>query len=111
MVGVADAGWGKTVFAGSDEGVLFLTCDPEGTVSAGAMGSSAEEWPIKTYKDLDEAYRWLRDEGHEEFQWVCIDTVGGAQRILQRRSEEHTSELQSLMRISYAVFCLNTKNT
>src|SRR3546814_974698 len=30
---------------------------------------------------------------------------------LPLRSEEHTSELQSLMRISYAVFCLNTKNT
>src|SRR3546814_6469902 len=27
------------------------------------------------------------------------------------RSEEHTSELQSLMRISYAVFCLNNTNT
>src|SRR3546814_10590028 len=27
----------------------------------------------------------------------------------RRRSEEHTSELQSLMRISYAVFCLKTK--
>src|SRR3546814_3894959 len=27
----------------------------------------------------------------------------------ERRSEEHTSELQSLMRISYAVFCLKTK--
>src|SRR3546814_10440073 len=27
------------------------------------------------------------------------------------RSEEHTSELQSLMRISYAVFCLTNKNT
>src|SRR3546814_7868950 len=27
------------------------------------------------------------------------------------RSEEHTSELQSLMRISYAVFCLKQKNT
>src|SRR3546814_4749193 len=27
-----------------------------------------------------------------------------------RRSEEHTSELQSLMRISYAVFCLKTKS-
>src|SRR3546814_6047413 len=27
------------------------------------------------------------------------------------RSEEHTSELQSLMRISYPVFCLKTKNT
>src|SRR3546814_7812182 len=30
-------------------------------------------------------------------------------RILKRRSEEHTSELQSLMRISYAVFCLKKK--
>src|SRR3546814_7267060 len=29
----------------------------------------------------------------------------------QRRSEEHTSELQSLMRISYAVFCLKKKKT
>src|SRR3546814_9048698 len=28
-----------------------------------------------------------------------------------RRSEEHTSELQSLMRISYAVFCLKKNNT
>src|SRR3546814_10021225 len=28
----------------------------------------------------------------------------------RRRSEEHTSELQSLMRISYAVFCLKKKN-
>src|SRR3546814_2653019 len=31
-------------------------------------------------------------------------------RLLEDRSEEHTSELQSLMRISYAVFCLK-KNT
>src|SRR3546814_5737694 len=34
--------------------------------------------------------------------------AGGQQG--QRRSEEHTSELQSLMRISYAVFCLKNKN-
>src|SRR3546814_7686567 len=34
----------------------------------------------------------------------------GRQRQLQGRSEEHTSELQSLMRISYAVFCLKKKN-
>src|SRR3546814_9293901 len=33
----------------------------------------------------------------------CFGSVGG-------RSEEHTSELQSLMRISYAVFCLKKKN-
>src|SRR3546814_9653020 len=30
--------------------------------------------------------------------------------VADRRSEEHTSELQSLMRISYAVFCLKKKN-
>src|SRR3546814_9681296 len=30
---------------------------------------------------------------------------------VEQRSEEHTSELQSLMRISYAVFCLKKKNT
>src|SRR3546814_6099352 len=32
-------------------------------------------------------------------------------KALDRRSEEHTSELQSLMRISYAVFCLKKKTT
>src|SRR3546814_10467360 len=32
-----------------------------------------------------------------------------SRHIVQRRSEEHTSELQSLMRISYAVFCLKKK--
>src|SRR3546814_3827705 len=30
--------------------------------------------------------------------------------VFTQRSEEHTSELQSLMRISYAVFCLKKKN-
>src|SRR3546814_5648183 len=36
---------------------------------------------------------------------------GGYEVIEVFRSEEHTSELQSLMRISYAVFCLKKKNT
>src|SRR3546814_1606221 len=34
-----------------------------------------------------------------------------AAKLAHPRSEEHTSELQSLMRISYAVFCLNKKKT
>src|SRR3546814_2516460 len=42
------------------------------------------------------------------------DNLGRSLRELRwvddRRSEEHTSELQSLMRISYAVFCLKKKN-
>src|SRR3546814_5773800 len=35
--------------------------------------------------------------------------MGATPRPFARRSEEHTSELQSLMRISYAVFCLKKK--
>src|SRR3546814_8619018 len=38
--------------------------------------------------------------------WQMFEVLG----IAGRRSEEHTSELQSLMRISYAVFCLKKKN-
>src|SRR3546814_1426204 len=40
---------------------------------------------------------------------VRLDTK--RREIARRRSEEHTSELQSLMRIPYAVFCLQKKNT
>src|SRR3546814_3652171 len=44
---------------------------------------------------------------------ICVQLHGGAGYMeeyrISRRSEEHTSELQSLMRISYAVFCLKTK--
>src|SRR3546814_5333766 len=44
----------------------------------------------------------LREAGGANYQGFAITRpVGGRQR-----SEEHTSELQSLMRISYAVFCL-----
>src|SRR3546814_2868769 len=40
-----------------------------------------------------------------------VETVLSPAKVLRRvtRSEEHTSELQSLMRISYAVFCLKKK--
>src|SRR3546814_10014994 len=38
-----------------------------------------------------------------------LDAFCDAHLALERRSEEHTSELQSLMRISYAVFCLKKK--
>src|SRR3546814_5175408 len=46
----------------------------------------------------------------------CLQLHGGYGYMLEypiaeMRSEEHTSELQSLMRISYAVFCLKKKKT
>src|SRR3546814_1593626 len=37
--------------------------------------------------------------------------IAMGQAVIAERSEEHTSELQSLMRISYAVFCLKKKKT
>src|SRR3546814_9440638 len=40
----------------------------------------------------------------------CIDRGRLANVYVAARSEEHTSELQSLMRTSYAVFCLKKKN-
>src|SRR3546814_2210614 len=43
---------------------------------------------------------------------AIYDLHGDLQFVVQpHRSEEHTSELQSLMRISYAVFCLKTKKS
>src|SRR3546814_4294389 len=46
--------------------------------------------------------------GHREHHRAERDKGGEAVQI-EKRSEEHTSELQSLMRISYAVFCLKKK--
>src|SRR3546814_2695686 len=51
----------------------------------------------------------------ESVATVCIgpsdDMEQRRKEIAKARSEEHTSELQSLMRTSYAVFCLKKKNT
>src|SRR3546814_9724993 len=65
--------------------------------------------------DLDEQLRLparlgarLRKRLHERRAVDRVDRVEERHRLL--RSEEHTSELQSLMRISYAVFCLKKKN-
>src|SRR3546814_9004026 len=40
----------------------------------------------------------------------AVEPLHAQNARIQQRSEEHTSELQSLMRISYAVFCLKKKN-
>src|SRR3546814_10281461 len=50
---------------------------------------------------------------HDGFDRAAIEDAierNAKGRKLRGRSEEHTSELQSLMRISYAVFCLKKKN-
>src|SRR3546814_9024851 len=48
--------------------------------------------------------RWMQDQVRHD-EWLQCASFGVSINST-RRSEEHTSELQSLMRISYAVFCL-----
>src|SRR3546814_1846820 len=55
------------------------------------------------------------DQQETDRYWNAIVGNGGQESACgwckDKRSEEHTSELQSLMRISYAVFCLKKKHT
>src|SRR3546814_5593698 len=58
---------------------------------------------------------WCRRKGGEQQDQVQLEQVAklGLREAMDMepfRSEEHTSELQSLMRISYAVFCLKKQN-
>src|SRR3546814_8066449 len=57
------------------------------------------------WRDHDRFTRFPIDRGCDAAGVRELQAIDGAER-----SEEHTSELQSLMRISYAVFCLKKKN-
>src|SRR3546814_6067739 len=63
----------------------------------------------KDQLSLEAARALTLTEDHDQQIKVCKAANGHAHTI--RRSEEHTSELQSLMRNSYAVFCLKKKKT
>src|SRR3546814_4878518 len=57
-------------------------------------------------RDIDVLGEAIAGDAHRLHEVMQQDLTGVDGR---ERSEEHTSELQSLMRISYDVFCLNTK--
>src|SRR3546814_10715223 len=95
--------------AGECAGCTYPRCRVRRAVDAVRQGRSGSR-----------RHRWLDvSEGHlhglPERQWLrrryryLLRTSAGRHQY-GPRSEEHTSELQSLMRISYAVFCLKKKN-
>src|SRR3546814_1093873 len=87
------------------------------TTSTAAPGSTRSRSVRAARKASSDAFHpsatWVMGAG---FQVAGITIVGTPANMSasvmwrRRRSEEHTSELQSLMRISYAVFCLKKKN-
>src|SRR3546814_6363688 len=67
-------------------------------------------FPTRRSSDLDMALAVERDDTPAWQRHDVVEAVPGLYKINRSsRSEEHTSELQSLMRISYAVFCLKKK--
>src|SRR3546814_10826524 len=63
---------------------------------------------IAAFADVDVAASKL--EGRvDPHVGIALDRIVDGEQRRDLRSEEHTSELQSLMRISYAVFCLKKK--
>src|SRR3546814_8697912 len=83
-----------------DRGIAALDA---GAVAGVAAGVFARGVPVRLFRvDVEEGVAHLVGVAHrvedEELR------LRAEERLL--RSEEHTSELQSLMRISYAVFCL-----
>src|SRR3546814_3358441 len=68
----------------------------------------AKDWPNRRRRPLSTACNLV---GNGCFSLPAPRSGWSSDVESFRRSEEHTSELQSLMRISYAVFCLKKKNT
>src|SRR3546814_6091207 len=81
------------------EGGMVTTNDKALWKRMWAYKDHGKSWDAVYEREHPPGYRWL----HESFgtNWRMLEVQSG--------SEEHTSELQSLMRISYAVFCLKKK--
>src|SRR3546814_9404679 len=87
---------------GHSEGPAFQPADqPVEDVAAAELGLVELRVQVVMVEDELLAAEQLEEAADQE---DCVRRVAGVDR-----SEEHTSELQSLMRISYAVFCLKKK--
>lgn len=80
----ADSGVGKTVFCGSDDDVLFIAPEDNGTISAKRLGSSAVKWQIHNWSDIAAAYKWLASLDVIPFNWVALDSLTEMQQMCMR---------------------------
>src|SRR3546814_9655490 len=106
---VHSAGGAAAYFAADN----YYTAEQSEAVSAWA-GEGAKDLGLSGTVDTATFERILNGELPDGTQIGDPDTRDSGRDFtfsMPKRSEEHTSELQSLMRISYAVFCLNKKNT
>src|SRR3546814_9477842 len=79
------------------------------TISVRSYPTSTRPGMLDLLNSLGVSYRWV-------CRYLPLDKEDARKEVETTRkrwfrSEEHTSELQSLMRISYAVFCLKKKKT
>src|SRR3546814_4814630 len=105
---VGREGFGKQKISCYQRGRCNAGGNPKGSSHPMACGEPAEQWPQnKSQSDHGVQYTELL---YPFFRFGDVGNACGGNRICRtERSEEHTSELQSLMRSSYAVFCLKKK--
>src|SRR3546814_5718735 len=93
---------------GKEECWYILDAEPDAKLGIGLTRRlSGEELRAAALDGSIEQLMDWKDVKAGDFFFIPAGTVHA---IGAGRSEEHTSELQSLMRISYAVFCLKKKN-
>src|SRR3546814_9909405 len=83
--------------------VDYLDDDARALVKAGVIGGGHGEHPLRCRQAFDLLAGIAHGLAEFSRAWLCTC-------FQCMRSEEHTSELQSLIRISYAVFCLTQNN-
>src|SRR3546814_3507709 len=91
-----------TILPHSSRNEISATC-------AGWFAGAGSSLSVRSRRPLAIGGDQLAIKIGEAFAQIALVQFDAAQ-INRGRSEEHTSELQSLMRISYAVFCLKKKN-
>lgn len=83
MLVYGDSGVGKTVFGGTAGDALLVGLE-NGLISAKRQGSTAKAWIVKKWEDLEECYKYLRDNPNHGYRWVCIDSITDMQEKLLR---------------------------